>query len=118
MNKKKATYFIEYSYVYYEYTVIEEVRGYMPISDFNCGLFYCTYDEVQNEVEKRVKEHLNKINVDYKDLEVNIKNCYLSSDLNQLDLPLCPKCSNEDVFVKRGMMTDLFICRKCGYEWR
>lgn len=116
MDKKKATYFVEYSYVYYEYN--EEYKEYMPESDFNCGLFYCTYDEVQNEVEKRVKENLNEINIDYKDLEVGIKNCYFSSDLNQLDLPICPKCGNDDVFVKRGMMTDLFICRKCGYEWR
>lgn len=94
---------------------IEDICLYqISIVDF----FYCSYDEIQNEVEKRVKESLNEINVDYKDLEVGIKNCYFSSDLNQLDLPICPKCGNKDIFVKRGMMTDLFICRKCGYEWR
>ena len=115
-KNKKFKYLVEYSYVYYEYTVIDENIGYMPISDFNCGLFYCTYNEIKNEVEKRVKESLNEKNIDYKDLEINIKNCCISSDLNQLDLPICPKCGSMDVFVKRGMMADHFICRKCGYE--
>lgn len=116
MDKKKVTYFVEYSYLYYEYN--EDYREYISVSDFNCGLFYCTYDEIQKEVEKREKESLNGINIDYKDLEVYIISCCISSDLNQLDLPICPKCGNEDVFVKRGMITDSFICRKCDYEWR
>lgn len=29
---------------------------------------------------------------------------------------VCPKCGSMDIFVKRDMMANYFICRKCGYE--
>lgn len=118
MSNKKCSYFVEYSFIYYEFITIEEDTGYEPVTDFNCGLFYCTYDEIQKEVENRVIENYIPKNIKYKDLKVNIINCYFSSDLNQLDLPKCSKCGNTDIFVKRGMMADLYVCRKCGHEWR
>ena len=30
----------------------------------------------------------------------------------------CPKCKSSDIFIKAGMFTDLYTCKKCNYEWR
>lgn len=30
----------------------------------------------------------------------------------------CPRCGNGDIRYKAGLLTDLFTCKKCGYEWR
>lgn len=116
MENKKYSFWVEYSYIYYTYVKIEENVGYMPESDFSCGLFYCTSENLQNEVEERVKKYLKDI--EYTNLEVNIKYYYARTDLNELDLALCPKCGSNNTYVKSGMTTDLYVCRHCGYEWR
>lgn len=30
----------------------------------------------------------------------------------------CPKCNSTHIRVKAGMMCDLYICEKCGFETR
>ena len=30
----------------------------------------------------------------------------------------CPKCGSKNVYSKPGMLTDLYICKECGFESR
>ena len=30
----------------------------------------------------------------------------------------CPKCGSKKIYVKSGMMADLYICQECGFEAR
>ena len=30
----------------------------------------------------------------------------------------CPKCGGTNIYVKSGMLLDLYICNECGFESR
>lgn len=30
----------------------------------------------------------------------------------------CPKCKSSNVWIKSGLMSDLYTCNECGYESR
>ncbi len=30
----------------------------------------------------------------------------------------CSKCNSTNIYIKSGLMTDLYVCRDCGHESR
>lgn len=30
----------------------------------------------------------------------------------------CAKCGSYDIIIRESMFTTLYICKKCGHEWR